>query len=77
MYWGYNALLINQFRGVVVDCDGDVLQYGADCPVPGEAVLQSRGLTPHDNVATCIGALWALTITQRVVAYLLLRFKKT
>lgn len=80
--YGYTALLVNEYGGRDIPCadDGDAsIQIGAtdSCPVPGEEVLASLGITGiSESYWFNIGIILCLQITFRVAAYAFLRRKK-
>lgn len=80
--YGYSALVVNEYVGRMIPCSEDdvAISIGSntgECPLPGEAVLESLGIRGvNDNYWFNIGMVALLQVFFRVAAYILLRRSK-
>ncbi|PRP80073.1 hypothetical protein PROFUN_10756 [Planoprotostelium fungivorum] len=73
--WAYVAISLNELRGLQLNCTEAQKVNGA-CPVVnGEQTIRSLGLDRF-TIGECVGALLAIIIGCRVIAFLALRFLK-
>lgn len=80
--YGYSALVVNEYEGRFIPCSDDEVSIAigtstGECPLPGEAVLDSLGIRGiNDSYWFNIGMVVLLQVVFRVTAYTLLRRSK-
>jgi len=73
--WAYVGASLNELSGLRITCNDDQLVNGA-CPITsGEQTIASLGFDKY-TIGECIGALLAIIVGCRIIAYLALRFIK-
>jgi len=73
--WAYVGVSLNELTGLRLGCEENQLVNGA-CPIEtGEQTIRNLGLDKF-SIGECIGALLAIIIGCRIIAYLALRFIK-
>ncbi|PRP87833.1 hypothetical protein PROFUN_04307 [Planoprotostelium fungivorum] len=73
--WAYTGISINELTGLVITCT-DAQRVNGVCPIErGEQTIQNLGFDKF-NIGECIGALFAIIIGCRIIAFLALRFIK-
>ncbi|KAG5177382.1 ATP-binding cassette superfamily [Tribonema minus] len=74
LYWGYGALLVNEFEGRSFACNAeDEARYGGgDCPISGDDVLAVYDFQ-HIKVWQSLLVLWAMFLALRFMTYCVLR----
>jgi hypothetical protein len=67
MYWTFQGLAINEFRGARFSCPTKALQIGG-CEATGEQVLMRLGFADA-NIPTCVMGLCLLTVGFLILGY--------
>jgi len=77
LYWGYGALLVNEFSGKTFSCSmANTDAYGTSCPIQGDKVVASYGFNSI-KIGYALLALWGISLLCRIGAYFALRNKYT
>mmetsp|Transcript_10082 Transcript_10082/g.15181 ORF Transcript_10082/g.15181 Transcript_10082/m.15181 type:complete len:661 (+) Transcript_10082:84-2066(+) len=74
LYWGYGALIVNEFEGREYPCVQDTANtYGNECPIPGDNVIKSLKFEDIEIWQSFL-MLIALFSIYRFATYLVLRY---
>jgi len=72
--YGYSALIINEFSGRTIECVSDTIDEEGLCPLPGDSVVASIGLTgAFTNLWLNVVIVVAIQVLIRAITYWLLR----
>eukprot|EP01117_Protostelium_nocturnum_P018249 TRINITY_DN75_c0_g1_i2.p1 TRINITY_DN75_c0_g1~~TRINITY_DN75_c0_g1_i2.p1 ORF type:complete len:675 (+),score=160.52 TRINITY_DN75_c0_g1_i2:146-2170(+) len=75
--WAATVLGINEFVGKTFECPGEQSQGLPVCPIPnGESLLNLYNIS-ENQLGYAIALLVILTLSYRIIVFLLLHFKKT